>query len=531
MDIIWLNEEGKEYVASAPMSSDEQKSYIDQRMDAHSASAILDHPDSSVTDDKIGQRTVGSAGDWFSGTLNQLLNKISVLIKAITGEGLWTKLPESSIKDIYQQTEELDFLYDYHKTSNHHDNRYYTKPQIDECMGVVETKAKEDAKNLILEQKGMAGGIATLDETGKVPNAQLPSLDSLKNNAFITVAAANSTDFDKSRANHICTGENDQQTILEAKSKLPNGGTIYLCAGDYYFGIKSGCLLDLGENITLSAVKGKSIIHSPEYTLDIWQQGYRPTEALKIGKNTTLKNLTLNYICPAPEYDMLSYKSISATGDNIVFQDVTIDNFAGALEFSQGKSITLNTLAYRCYDGIYADSCDHFAVINSKVIADMLYDWYRGIYTIKTTNSNYINISNTAIVGWSDNANLTCFGSYATIENCNIDGCFNITGNCNTVAYTAATFVDEQQIAITGNYNRAIYNTLRYFDEYYDKPFEVLGNYNRIQNNCMTDEYGLSAEVKIQSGEGNIVLGNQLSEITDNGTDTIKTYTNGNYII
>ncbi|MEF9975801.1 MAG: hypothetical protein RR675_02235 [Oscillospiraceae bacterium] len=56
---------------------------------AHKVANVLDHPDNSVTDAKIGERSVGTS----KGMLQALLDAIGNAIKAITGNATWSELP------------------------------------------------------------------------------------------------------------------------------------------------------------------------------------------------------------------------------------------------------------------------------------------------------------------------------------------------------------------------------------------------------------------------------------------------------
>ena len=53
----------------------------------HTGAAVLDHPNSSVTDDKIGTRTVLTT----SGKLQTLLTAIGNAVKAISGTSTWNE--------------------------------------------------------------------------------------------------------------------------------------------------------------------------------------------------------------------------------------------------------------------------------------------------------------------------------------------------------------------------------------------------------------------------------------------------------
>jgi hypothetical protein len=50
----------------------------------------------------------------------------------------------------------------------------------------------------------------------------------------ILIAALNSSDADRKRADLICTGKNDEQVLNQAITSLVHGGTIQLLDGDYY---------------------------------------------------------------------------------------------------------------------------------------------------------------------------------------------------------------------------------------------------------------------------------------------------------
>ena len=63
-------------------------------MSQHKSAAVLDHPDGSVTDAKLGQRTVLTA----RGTLQELLTAIGSAVKAATGTDTWNAAPATTLK-------------------------------------------------------------------------------------------------------------------------------------------------------------------------------------------------------------------------------------------------------------------------------------------------------------------------------------------------------------------------------------------------------------------------------------------------
>lgn len=60
----------------------------------HQSAAVLDHPDDSVTDAKIGERTVLTT----SGTLQELLTAIGAAVKAAAGTDSWNAAPATTLK-------------------------------------------------------------------------------------------------------------------------------------------------------------------------------------------------------------------------------------------------------------------------------------------------------------------------------------------------------------------------------------------------------------------------------------------------
>jgi len=68
----------------------------------HKTANVLDHPDSSVTDNKIGDRTISdtSAPTGNTGKLTVILGWMGNMIKSVTGEATWRTAPGMTIKAI-----------------------------------------------------------------------------------------------------------------------------------------------------------------------------------------------------------------------------------------------------------------------------------------------------------------------------------------------------------------------------------------------------------------------------------------------
>ncbi|MEG1477347.1 MAG: hypothetical protein RSC38_06410, partial [Oscillospiraceae bacterium] len=61
---------------------------------AHKIANILDHPDNSVTDAKIGERSIGTS----KGMLQPLFTSIANAITAIVGGTEWNSVPDTTLK-------------------------------------------------------------------------------------------------------------------------------------------------------------------------------------------------------------------------------------------------------------------------------------------------------------------------------------------------------------------------------------------------------------------------------------------------
>ncbi len=87
--------------ALAGKADDADVATVQSNLDNHRGAATLDHPDGSVTDAKIGTRTVDDAdvpaSD--SGLVTRLFNYLANRVRAITGESSWRTSPATTLKD------------------------------------------------------------------------------------------------------------------------------------------------------------------------------------------------------------------------------------------------------------------------------------------------------------------------------------------------------------------------------------------------------------------------------------------------
>ena len=72
---------------------------VDAAFNAHKSAETLDHPDGSVTDAKIGTRTIDQSQtpSGHGGTLTQLLSRLANRIRAITGKSDWYADPDVTL--------------------------------------------------------------------------------------------------------------------------------------------------------------------------------------------------------------------------------------------------------------------------------------------------------------------------------------------------------------------------------------------------------------------------------------------------
>lgn len=88
--------------ADVPRDMNALAQAVDSAITAHETATVLDHPDGSVTDAKIGNRTIDDSVAAAAGadTPTRLWSKLANMIKAITGKGNWWTLPATSIESL-----------------------------------------------------------------------------------------------------------------------------------------------------------------------------------------------------------------------------------------------------------------------------------------------------------------------------------------------------------------------------------------------------------------------------------------------
>lgn len=92
-------------------------------------------------------------------------------------------------------------------------------------MGKVPTDQLPKMDYVLASEKGVADGIATLDSTGKVPKSQLPEISSAAGKRTCRFAVGTSTaGWTAADCDYLCDGTDDQAEINAAIQALPEGG-------------------------------------------------------------------------------------------------------------------------------------------------------------------------------------------------------------------------------------------------------------------------------------------------------------------
>ena len=130
---------------------------------AHKSAAVLGHPDASVTDAKIGPRSVGGV----QGLLQTLLTALGDAIKAITGGATWNDAPATTLKDAKAH---MDSKANPHTVTAHQAGAY-TQAETDS-----KDKAISDALTAHKGDKGNPHGV-TASQVGAYTKAETDAKD------------------------------------------------------------------------------------------------------------------------------------------------------------------------------------------------------------------------------------------------------------------------------------------------------------------------------------------------------------------
>lgn len=134
-----------------------------------------------------------------------------------------------------------------------------TKEELDLA---ISTLNEEIAKKIPLGQKGIANGVATLDETGKVPPAQLPQLGMTAEEVQTLVAAGQDLIFTNVAVPAASWVATSDYTYAKFKATIELAGVssamdaeVFFSANDADSGMFSGAGVVNDGNITLLAIK------------------------------------------------------------------------------------------------------------------------------------------------------------------------------------------------------------------------------------------------------------------------------------
>jgi len=221
----------------------------------------------------------------------------------------------------------------------------------------------------------------------------------------VLVAASDSLDIDKAKADYVCTGVNDQDIIQQAIDLVndfggfgPGGGTVWLAPGTYNVEVPaSGPAIDVKTGVTLRGfepgAEGATYIQ-PSNTSDPGSGG----EVIRLRAVTTMENVTV--------YAFYSYPTIRLDDfdSHIRIVDCYLENWEGACIAASGNDFVW---VERCFlsTGYGADD-----TTSAIYVASSATDWwishnyitggYHGVFFDSGSSAaGRINILNNYVLG------------------------------------------------------------------------------------------------------------------------------------
>lgn len=295
-----------------------------------------------------------------------------------------------------------------------------------------------------VSDKGVAGGVAGLDENGKLEGDIFPegvSGGSGKRTARFTVGSSQ-YGWTESDCDYLCDGVADEAEINSAIQALRStGGEIVLLDGLY--NLSSKILIDK-NNVTLSG-NGASTKIIRAFNDD----EYDPEQGLVLIKNSycTVRNLYFDGV----KSSFTSNNAINLyNGDNCTITDNTILNCTGDGIYAVGNYHTIhNNIIQNCFQGLYLSDCTKTTVTNNRIEEAESTGVY--LYNVEDVaiNNNVVensgdsgikfqNCNESCIVGNVLNYNVQC-GIYVTRGDNNIIGGNTCNGNGNFGIYVGTT--------------------------------------------------------------------------------------------
>lgn len=161
-------------------------------------------------------------------------------------------------------------------------------------------------------EKGIASGVATLDQESKIPRAQLPDLSATYGQGISVTDP---------RYGAKADGITDDGPAIRAAIAAGGGGRIYFPAGTYYY--KATGALILPSNTLLDGVSGATIINFDTQTVGKYTEFARNG-----GNDVAIQGLTINRVAdfptvmfPVQNYRSLSFRECIINGNRDIYSN------------------------------------------------------------------------------------------------------------------------------------------------------------------------------------------------------------------
>lgn len=270
--------------------------------------------------------------------------------------------------------------------------------------GKVPTDQLPSMNYIPSEQKGSKNGVATLDNTGKVPSSQLPEISggSGKRTTRFTVGSSQ-YGWTASDCDYLCDGTADEVEINAAIQALRStGGEVVLLDGLY--NLTSAILINK-DNVTLSGNGANTkIIRAFD------DDEYADQQGMVIVTNSfcTIKNLYFDGV--KGNYTSNAVIGIHS-GDNCIVANNTVVNSSCDGIYVKGNYHTIdNNIITGCNgNGLYLYSGNKYTVTNNKITGSTSYGMY--LYNVKDSAiGNNVCMDNTDCgikIYWCDRCTFT----------------------------------------------------------------------------------------------------------------------------
>lgn len=326
-------------------------------------------------------------------------------------------------------------------------------------MMQIDTGDPNPAQYIKITEKGRPHGVASLDSSGKVPENQLPKINTTNFTIGTSTAGTTSQDCD-----YLCDGTNDASVINQAIADLPlGGGIITLLAGTYNLKAK----ISLNKNNITLIGQGEVIINKSVATNS--SSGIINVQ----GNNCLVDNIKIN-----GNRDEYSGICVYIAGNFNCIQNCTVENGATYGINILGEFCTAkNNILTNCNYSIYTMSSSKNAILDGNVINN------NPCVAIRLQGDNSI-ITNTVVNTTGNGYN----GIEISSENA------KITNNTISLCGGYGIWAKLNNITISGN---KVYQNSSY--GIYISASNAIVKDNTVSNNTSIGIYVISSDCQISN--------------------------------